>query len=147
MCSSDLSKLSVADVEFGYSVAVSKNERWMYIGAPGINTVYAYGRVDWTAQTMSVTPTAPLASLYIADDIQINNANQLNVYVNSGLLTLGVDYTVSLDLTTILFTGTIPTSGDYVNVQQASSVTLFGDGSTTSYNVSQYLFKIGRAHV
>ena len=30
--------------EFGYSVAMSNDERWMYIGAPGANKVYAYGR-------------------------------------------------------------------------------------------------------
>jgi hypothetical protein len=39
--------------EFGYSVAMSLDERWMYIGAPGLNSVHAYGRVDWQNQFIS----------------------------------------------------------------------------------------------
>jgi hypothetical protein len=45
--------------QFGYSVAVSNDERWMYIGAPGGNRVYAYGRVDVQLQSVE----------YVADGV------------------------------------------------------------------------------
>jgi hypothetical protein len=41
--------------EFGYSVAVSRDERWMYIGAPGINKVFAYGLVEVQSQSVNYT--------------------------------------------------------------------------------------------
>jgi hypothetical protein len=28
-------------------VAMSLDERWLYVGAPGLNTVYAYGQVQY----------------------------------------------------------------------------------------------------
>jgi hypothetical protein len=40
--------------EFGYSVAISRDEHWMYIGAPGLNSVHAYGYVDWQNQFIKV---------------------------------------------------------------------------------------------
>jgi hypothetical protein len=41
----------VYPAEFGYSVAISQDEHWMYIGAPGINKVFAYGLVEVQNQT------------------------------------------------------------------------------------------------
>jgi hypothetical protein len=46
---------TTAAEEFGYSVAISQDERWMYVGAPGANAVYAYGRVDWERQRITST--------------------------------------------------------------------------------------------
>jgi len=136
----DVTKLSTSDVEFGYSVAISRNERWIYVGAPGINTVYSYGRVDWTNQSLSVSVTETLDSLYIGDNIQIDNANQINVYLNNELLTYSVDYTVSVDLTLITFVSTVPEAGDSVSVQRLSSVSFTGDGAETDFDISQWLY-------
>lgn len=80
--------------EFGYSVAVSLDERWMYIGAPGVNKVYSYGRVDWQDQFVRARGDAVTKRYYISDTIQINAATQLKVTVDGLVLTLNTDYTV-----------------------------------------------------
>ena len=48
----DTGDVVTAADEFGYSVTVSQDERWIYIGAPAGNRVYAYGRVDYQLQTV-----------------------------------------------------------------------------------------------
>ena len=58
--------------EFGYSVAMSLDERWMYIGAPGINKVFAYGRVDWQNQFVRVRGDGITTAYDISSAIQIN---------------------------------------------------------------------------
>jgi len=82
--------------EFGYAVAMSLNERWMYISAPEANTVYAYGRVDVDDnQTVIYTSTGYTSFYNYADTIEISNDEQLSVVVNNTLQILNVDYSVS----------------------------------------------------
>ena len=70
--------------EFGYSVAISQDERWMYIGAPGINKVYAYGRVEVQPQEIYYTTTAGTNTYNYSDYIEINNTkDQLSVILNN----------------------------------------------------------------
>lgn len=80
--------------EFGYSVTTSLDERWMYIGAPGVNKVYTYGRVDWQNQFVRDRGDGTTTRYYISDAIQISEPTQIKVTVDGLLLTLGVDYTV-----------------------------------------------------
>ena len=82
--------------EFGYAVAMSLNERWMYISAPGANTVYAYGRVDVDDnQTVTYTSTGFTSFYKYSDTIEISNDEQLSVVVNNTLQILNVDYSVN----------------------------------------------------
>ncbi len=87
--------------EFGYSVAMSADERWMYIGAPGLNQVHAYGRVDWQNQFFRARGNGVTRIYNISNAIQIDQATQLKVTVDGLLLTLGTDYTVNLALTEV----------------------------------------------
>jgi hypothetical protein len=83
--------------EFGYAVSVSKNERWMFIGAPGNNKVYAFARNDVELQQVRYT-TDGLTKIYnYAQSIQIDTAQpeQLVVIYNNKLLSYGNDYTVN----------------------------------------------------
>ena len=80
--------------EFGYSVAVSLDERWLYIGAPGVNKVYAYGRVDCQDQFVRARGDGATKQYYIVDTIQISAATQLKVTVDGLILTLNTDYIV-----------------------------------------------------
>ena len=81
--------------EFGYSVAVSLDERWMYIGAPGLNSVHAYGRVDWEKQSIKVTADGATTVYNINSEIQINNNSQLKVTFNGQIQTYGASYTIA----------------------------------------------------
>jgi hypothetical protein len=59
--------------EFGYSVTMSQDERWMYIGAPGNNKVYAYGRVDVPAQVARFITTGNYQVYNVDGIIEFDN--------------------------------------------------------------------------
>ncbi len=103
--------------EFGYSVTVSQDERWMYIGAPGLNQVHAYGRVDWESQFVRVRADGSTDVFDISDSIQIDQETQLRVTVDGLVLALGTDYTVNLGLTEVTLTST-PAVDTLVEIQR-----------------------------
>jgi hypothetical protein len=113
----------VAAEEFGHSVAVSQDERWLYVGAPGANAVYAYGRVDWSRQILTRTGNGTATDYYIGDTIQIDADTQLTVSVAGDEQILSTDYTVINGLTTVQFT-TAPAAGDAVEIFRTSRILL-----------------------
>jgi hypothetical protein len=50
----------VSNANFGYSVSLSKDAQWLYVGAPGMNKVYAFGLevVEPQSQSISVVASA-----------------------------------------------------------------------------------------
>jgi len=112
-----------APEEFGHSVAVSQDERWLYVGAPGANAVYAYGRVDWSRQIVQVLGDGTTTDYYIGDIIQIDADTQLTVSVAGDEQILNTDYTVVNGLTTVRF-ATAPADGDAVEIFRTSRVIL-----------------------
>lgn len=124
--------------QFGASVAMSNDERWLYVGAPASNKVYAYGRVDWQDQFIT-TLADGVTSVYQFDGtIQINANTQLRAYIDGRLLTLGVDYTIS-NYAKIVFT-TPPAVGELILLQRINTVYVSATGLTDTYNISQYFF-------
>jgi hypothetical protein len=109
--------------EFGHSVAVSQDERWLYVGAPGANAVYAYGRVDWSRQILQTLGNGTTTDFYIGDIILIDADTQLTVSVAGDEQILGTDYTVVDGLNTVRFT-TAPATGDAVEIFRTSRVIL-----------------------
>ena len=55
------------NAEFGSAVTISQDERWMYIGAPGRNKVYAFGRVDMQSQQVVYITTSGVISYNFSD--------------------------------------------------------------------------------
>jgi hypothetical protein len=137
--------------EFGYSVVMSQDERWIYIGAPGLNEVHAYGRVDWQNQFVRARGDDSTSVYSIKNLIQIDAATQLRVSVEGRILTLGVDYTVDSELTTVTFT-TPPAVDELVDIQRifvqsysapvASSLPL-GDTFFTATNIDSFSVQVG----
>jgi hypothetical protein len=119
--------------EFGYSVAMSQDERWMYIGAPGLNQVHAYGRVDWQNQFVRARGDGNTTAYNIGTVIQINQATQIQVSVDGLVLTLGIDYTVNTELTVVTF-NTAPAIDSLIDIQRIYTQQL---DSQTYYNVPQ----------
>ena len=113
----------LAAEEFGHSVAISQDERWMYVGAPGANAVYAYGRVDWSRQISQALGNGTAIDFYIGDLIQIDANTQLTVSVAGDEQILGTDYTVVDGLTTVRF-ATAPATGDAVEIFRTSRLIL-----------------------
>jgi len=126
--------------KFGSSVAMSNDERWLYVGAPVYNKVYAYGRVDWQNQFITQLADGVTTSYEIADVIQIDANTQLLVYVNGKLLTLGVDYNIAA-YSTVNFV-TAPSEGALIRFQRINTQYVSATGLTNNYNISQYFFTV-----
>ncbi len=116
--------------EFGYSVTVSNDERWMYVGSPGANKVHAYGRVDVQLQSVEYTADGVTASFNYVNHIVVNTDSQLAVVVGNVLQTLNTDYVVNATSVVLLVT---PTAGQTVAITRRSSAAFAGDGSTVSF--------------
>jgi hypothetical protein len=130
-----------ATSEFGYSVTVSQDERWMYIGAPAENKVYAFGRVDLQEQFVRYT-TDGVTFLYNYSNsivIDTGSEDQINVVLNNQLLTPGVDYTISG--TNVALTNTPPT-GLILVITRKTAQNFTGDGSTDVFDLDTYLYTV-----
>jgi hypothetical protein len=87
--------------EYSYSVAISPDERWMYVGAPAGNRVYAYNKVDVQLQAKNFVGDGSTTTFFIADTIVVDNdsatggigSQQLGVTVNDLPKTANVDWT------------------------------------------------------
>ena len=88
-------------IGFGTSGVISADENWMYIGAPGANTVYAYEKVKVEEQSVTyITNLSTYGSTYrYSDNVQINYLypNQLIVTLSGTRLAEGIDYTLNQD--------------------------------------------------
>ena len=130
-------RVTTAD-EFGYSVTVSNDERWMYIGAPGGNRVYAYGRIEVQTQAVSYVGDGVTTNFNYSDHIVVDPPpnDQLVVSVNGVLQTVGTDYVVNA--TTVVF-ATAPnvsleiTIARRVGFNQAAGIAYTTDGVEDSY--------------
>ena len=118
---------------FGTAVQMSADERWVYIGAPGANTIYAYNRVDVPLQSVAYVADGKNSIFVYNEDIMVNATypEQLSVLVNNKLQTYGTDYTTNSVLVQFL---TPPGSKSLVEIKRRTSVQLDFD---TYYNVEQ----------
>jgi hypothetical protein len=134
-------------IEFGHSVTISRDERWMYIGAPAGNKVYSYGRVDVERQTVKYPTDGTNRIFNFNGLIEINDAQQLSVVVNNQLLKLGLDYTINSTFVDLGFT---PPAGQVVIVSRKSGQQLDHDvyyniqGDETSGSGTGAKFNIDR---
>lgn len=133
--------VSVDQGKFGHSVTMSQDERWMYISAPAVNKVYAYGRVDWQDQAVNARGDGSTTTFNFDEDIKITANTQLRVTLDGAIQTLGVDYTVS-SLSSVVFT-TAPAAGVLVSIVRSSLYQLTTNGVTTSFALAPYLYQVG----
>jgi hypothetical protein len=136
---------SIDPIRFGQSIAISQDERWMYIGAPNDamgGKVYAYGRVDVESQVVTYLADGNTTSFNYSDNIVVDTAYraiQLIVSEGANVLTAGVDYTVTLD--SVVF-NTAPASGFSIVIRRRSGVQFVGDGSTDNFLLDSYLYTV-----
>jgi hypothetical protein len=128
----DSGSIVTAADEFGYSVTMSQDERWIYVGAPAGNRVYAYGRVDYQTQSVEYIAGASQNLYNYTDHIVIDIDDQIVVANGTVLLTLGIDYLVSGQ--NIAFP-VPPLAGSLITISRRNSASFLGDGSTTSFNL------------
>jgi hypothetical protein len=129
--------LDFNSAEFGYSVTMSQDERWIYVGAPGRNKVYSYGRVDVENQNVEFV-TDGVTTLYsILGYIQCNNSSQLLVTLAGNELIEGVDYLFTGSAILLLST---PATGLGLRIFRKTVHPFVGDGSTTAFDLAPYLY-------
>ena len=125
---------------FGFSVTISRDERWIYVGAPTVGSaaskIYAYGRVDYQPQSIEYVTDGGTTYNY-SDHIEISVGSQLEVIVN-GITVNSVDYdvitdTLDEDYGNIVFNANVPALRQTLVIAQKSSVTFTGDGSTVQF--------------
>jgi hypothetical protein len=124
---------------FGHAVAMSNDERWMYISAPGINKVHAYALIDVGFQQTVYTTDGISNSYNYSDSIQIDPSqpNQLILFLENLLngtnvdLVYAIDYTITA--TDVVLVNT-PTAGLRLTIARREAVQL---DSQTYYGVLQ----------
>jgi hypothetical protein len=116
-------EVSATPFEFGHELSFSTNERWLYISAPGVKKVYAYGRVDVETQTVTYLSDGITKEFTYSNNIQIDssNPNQLRVFVNNLEAIYGVDYLINT--TNVIFT-TAPVQEQKVVISRRQAVQL-----------------------
>ena len=130
----DAGDVVTAADEFGYSVTMSQDERWIYVGAPAANRVYAYGRVDYQEQSVEYIAGVSQNLFNYSNSIVIDLDDQIVVANGPTILTLGVEYLVS--------GGNIafpipPNPGSIITISRKNSLSFIGDDSTVTFNLDQ----------
>jgi hypothetical protein len=77
--------LNFAPIGFGTDVVITPDERWLYVGAPGANTVYAYNRYDIQTQSVGYVTDGIQTQFNYSDHMTIdsNQPDQLIVSLNN----------------------------------------------------------------
>jgi len=125
--------------EFGTSVVVSPDEQWLYVGAPGVNQVLAYGLVEVATQLVEYV-TDGVQSVYQYNlDVIIDSGEyqQLFVVLNDQLLTYTTDYTVNA--TTVSLNST-PVKDLVLRIGRRVAKTFTGNGVTQTFSLNEYLY-------
>ena len=123
--------------EFGRSVVVSPDEKWLYIGAPGVNKVFAYGLVEVASQSISYTTSGTQSSFNYSNAIDIDLPQQLTVILNNVVLTYSTDYTLANGL--VVFTSP-PISDLVLKLVRRPIMSFTGNGSTRVFSLDEYLY-------
>jgi hypothetical protein len=135
--------ISLDSAQFGVSIAVSQDERWMYVGAPyqtGGGIVYAYARVDVESQSVSYGTDGIATTFNWSDSIVVDpteKATQLIVSLGDFAQVAGVDYVVTTD--DIIF-GVPPSPGFILTIRRRTGVSFTGDGSTENFPLDPWLY-------
>jgi hypothetical protein len=109
--------------ELGAAMAMSRDERWLYVGAPGVNEVYAYARVDWQDQKIRAIGNGTRTTYSIQDVIQISAATQLQVTYDGVVQIPGVDWTVDASFSVVTLAAA-PVTGTQIEIQRLNLVAL-----------------------
>ena len=124
-------------INFGTAGAVSKDEQWMYVGAPGANVVYAYEKVPVEEQSVSYTTSNTILTYNYSNSMQINYLypNQVLVLLNGVKLIAGLDYT--LDQNNVILAIAPVTGIKLVIIRNIAAKLVY---STNTFALNEYLY-------
>mgnify|MGYP001315870032 CR=1 FL=1 len=131
---------------FGQSVAVSDDERWLYISAPTATTssnyVYVYNQVSVQSQTLNFTGDGTTTDFIITGTIVVSGINataqtQLGVTRNNVSQTAGSAYTVQTSGTNqVVRFATAPNENDKIRITRKQGVTYLPSTPTTAFSTA-----------
>ena len=130
---------TTTDSRFGGAVAISADERWMYVGAPGDDEVYAYNKVSVQNQNVSFTGDGQTLRFFLDGYIVVDDdsssggigSQQINVTVGGFVKVANVDWTFVDNSIEFI---TAPKLGEEVKVSRISKVSYFPQVTTTVFN-------------
>ena len=134
------------DSEFGYSVVVSADERWMYIGAPGEDKVYAYNKIEVQNQVLTFVGDGTTTNFDISDTIKIDDDSSI-AGIGSQQIGVVVNNLPTIPNTTWVYGSgevafaTPPNLGDEIRISRTQSKTYLPT-STTSIFSTEDLYTI-----
>ena len=128
------------DSEFGYSVAISTDDRWMYVGAPGEDTVYAYNKVDVQQQSVDFVGDGATVNYDVSESIIVDDdssvfgvgSEQVSVLVNNLVKLVGTEWTFNDGR--VIF-ATAPNPGDRIKISRKQSKTYLPEIASTEFSV------------
>jgi hypothetical protein len=131
---------------FGRDIAVSDDERWLYISAPTATTsgdyVWAYQQVGVQSQTLNFTGDGTTRDFIITGTIVVSAVNataqtQLGVTRNNISQTAGSGYTVQTSGTNqVVRFATAPNENDTIRITRLQGVTYLPTVSTTAFSTA-----------
>ena len=125
-----------ADDGFGASVAVSKDEHWLFVGRPAGNVVHTYYKTEYEIQVDTIVSTGIKGPFYIGAasstsnvDISQNNAAEIIVTVDD--VEVGFTYANwRVDLVDF------PAVGAEIKIARRNSLLYNGTGGTTLFSTA-----------
>ena len=131
---------------FGQDVAISDDERWLYISAPTATTssnyVYAYNKVEVQNQTINFVGDGSTVDYIITGTIVVSSTNataqtQLGVTKNNVSQTAGSAYTVQTSGTNqVVRFATAPNENDKIRITRLQGITYLPSTPTTAFSTS-----------
>ena len=131
---------------FGQSVAVSDDERWLYISAPtataSSNYVYAYQQVGVQDQTIEYTANGTTTDFIITGTIVVSSVNstaetQIGVTRNNVSQIVTTEYTVeTVGGNQVVRFITAPNENDEIRITRKQSVTYLPSVPTTTFSTA-----------
>ena len=119
--------------EFGYSVTMSRNSNWIYVGAPGRNTVYAYQLIELESQSVSYTGDGTTTEYSFKNAIVVDQDTEIEVQLGDNIIAY-TDYTVDLANQLLTF-DTAPSDDTAITIRRRTVTTDEGDGSSVSFDL------------
>ena len=125
---------------YGTSLAMSKDENWVVVGEPAKNRVHTYQKREYQVQNVSFVSDGIETTYDVSGSIVATAANEVNVLVDSVLLTTPAEYT--FDGTNIVLVSA-PTAGAIITVSRKDSILDTGDNIQTAYPVTDLYARDG----
>jgi hypothetical protein len=133
---------SLDPVKFGSAIAISQDERWMYVGAPGDTSgkVYAYGQVEVESQSVSYGTNGTTTTFNWSNSIVVDVTNrnkQIIVTLGNNTLINGVDCTITS--TDVVF-ATAPVTGQTLTIRRRNGVSFDGSDFALYEDLNEWLY-------